>query len=372
MSLRSKWAALASGRSNRVAGTSYRLAVSPLTASYAAAVGGYKTLCRRGLLTVESVPCKVISVGNLTVGGTGKTPFVAGISNELTSRRIKHCVLCCAYRAGSRSPADLASDGKGYFADWHLVSDEAAMLARKLPGVAVIAAKRHVFGARKAVREFNPDAIILDDGFQSWRLKRDLDIVLLDSSRPFGSGWQFPSGTLRECKTALRRAQVVVFGPRSENEDAGSDSRRELAKRLAGAATILESRIEAKGVWDCRDESELGIEWVRGRKLGLMSGIANPDSFERSVRSLGGKLAFSARYDDHHQYHVFDLRRILAYCAQCGVEAVVTTAKDAVKLGLLLRSALVPRSLRFSVLEIEAALNEPGSFGAIVDRIFPR
>ena len=123
MSFSSRWAAFASGESGGAAGTAHRAALSPLALGYSLGVSAYRSLYRRGILKTESVPCQVVSVGNLTVGGTGKTPFVVALSRELMDRQIKHCVICYGYGAESREPVALASDGRGYTADWRVVGD---------------------------------------------------------------------------------------------------------------------------------------------------------------------------------------------------------------------------------------------------------
>lgn len=368
MSISNRWAQVASGESGLLSGTVHRAAFSPLALGYSLGVAGHRSLYRRGILKTERAPCKVISVGNLTVGGTGKTPFVAGLSRELAEQGVRHCVICYGYGAQSPQPVALASDGKGYLADWTAVGDEAAMLARKLSGVPVIAARRRVLAARRAVRDYDPAVLILDDGFQYWRLERDLDIVLLDSRRPFGNGWLFPAGTLRERKTALRRAGVVVLSGKAA-QDGSSASQRRLVARLAQGAAVMESDVKPVGLWDCADGAHLGLPWVEGKKVAIVSGIANPESFERSVRSLGARVSVAVRYGDHHVYSAFDIQKILGYCADKRLAAVVTTAKDAVKLGLLLLRVKLPAQLCFAVLEIETVISEPDSFRAIVERV---
>lgn len=369
MSLSSRWAALASGESDGLAGVLHRAALSPFSLGYSLGVSGYRALYRRGILKTEGVPCKVVSVGNLTVGGTGKTPFVVGLSREFTGLGIKHCVICYGYGAQSREPVALASDGKGYTADWRVVGDEAAMLAQKLDQVPVLTARRRILAARRAVRDFGPAVIVLDDGFQYWRLERDLDVVLLDSSHPFGNGWLFPAGTLRERKTALRRAGTVVLGQGSAESRPGSPGARELVEKLAPGAAIIESSVEPVGLQDAAKGSELGLGWIKEKRVGVVSGIANPHSFEQTVRSLGAKVAFAVRFADHHPYSVFDIKRILGYCSERGVQAVVVTAKDSVKLRGLLGRMRIPAGLTFAVLEIEARIREPGSFRAIADTV---
>jgi tetraacyldisaccharide 4'-kinase len=367
VSISDRWSRVASGKSGGVGGGLYRALFAPAALGYSAGVAGHRSLYKRGLLRAEKAPCKVVSVGNLTVGGTGKTPFVAGLSREFTARGVGHCVLCYGYGARNPRPVAIASDGRGYVADWTVVGDEAAMLAGKLEGVPVIAARRRILAARRAVADFDPAVLILDDGFQYWRLERDLDIVLLDSERPFGNGWLFPAGTLRERKTALARADVVVLN-RGGSPDA-SPSRRTAIERLAKKAVLMESDVQPVGLWSCPDGADLGLGWVEGKTVALLCAIANPDSFERSVRSLGARVQMAVRYGDHHAYSVFDLRRIVGYCKEKHLDVVVTTAKDAVRLEPLLKAAKLPPGLRFAVLDVETVIREPGSFGAVAERV---
>lgn len=267
-----------------------------------------------GLLPSSRVDATVISVGNLTAGGTGKTPMVAWLVRELERR---------GRRAGVLS--------RGYGAKVGDANDEAALLAELAPGVAHVCDPDRVRGGQKLV-DGGVDVIVLDDGFQHRRLARDLDLVLIDATRPWGLEAKdgapvrafLPRGLLREPPSALSRADALVL-TRVDQADAAAlaETKRELERWAPGKA--LSESVHRPCAWIAPDGSRQSLDALRGEHVTLVSGIAHPTAFERSVRSLGAIVDAHRRLPDHHAWSSSDLEGLAS-------ARVITTAKDAVKL----------------------------------------
>lgn len=263
----------------------------------------------RGWLSVYRVGVPVVSVGNLTAGGTGKTPMVAWVVERLALLGLRAGVLSRGYRA-ARGEAN----------------DEGLLLARLLPGVPYVQNPARVAGAAELERA-RVDAIVLDDGFQHRRLARDLDLVLVDATRPFGPGSArgafLPRGLLREPPSALARADALVV-TRCDGVPAPELAalERELAE-LAPGRPIARARHVPVRLWRGGEARE--PEALRGLEVDLVSGIGNPSAFEATVRALGARVVEHRAFPDHHAYRPGDLEGL-------GSRPIVTTAKDGVKL----------------------------------------
>lgn len=266
----------------------------------------------------------VISVGNLSLGGTGKTPMVAWLAERLSAAGLRPAILMRGYRRGSRKdPLILAA---GSSAPVERTGDEAQILMRSVRAPVGIGARRAEAG-RVLEQHFHPDVFLLDDGFQHWRLERDLDIVLVDGLAPFGpNGEVVPLGCLREPLKALRRADAVVV----TRADPGCPRRgiEAVIRRYNPRAPIFFSRVVA-AYWE---EMGTGVRWAPGElpfsRVGAFCGLGNPASFWRTLRRLGYEPEFRVRFPDHHRYTASDWRRLRARAQAGGVEALVTTEKD--------------------------------------------
>lgn len=262
---------------------------------------------------------KVISVGNITLGGTGKTTFVEYLSGLLSSQGRKVAVLSRGY---GRNIAKQGAQGIG---------DEPAMLQKKLPNVQVVVNKNRIKAAFKAINDYGSQVLILDDGFQQWRICKDLEIVTLDAADPFGNYRLLPAGFLREPLSALKRADVFVLTQVGliQNIDELTDE----LKRINPKALIIESIHRPEGFAGISNPDEfLGVDALRGKNALIFSGIGNPQGFENSISGLGINIAKSLKFSDHHDYTQVDIDNIIKEARQLNLETIITTHKDAVKI----------------------------------------
>jgi len=315
----------------------------------------------QGRIASERLDRPVVSVGNITVGGTGKTPFVESLARWMLEEGRRPAILSRGYGRKSRKTV-LVSDGKGEgpVADPLEAGDEPVLLARRVPGAVIAVAPRRMDAARAAAA-FSPDAYILDDGFQHLAVARDVDIVLLDSDDPFGGERYPPFGRLREPVAALRRADAIVFTrPRA---GAPSPAERERAAAESPGAALFTAQIRPAGFAD-----ERGVPAdLPADPLIAACGIARPDSFKETLAALGVRPKEILLFADHCRYENGDLQRIVAAARRHGAAALVTTEKDAVKLAGRLPPALGLRSVR---LRVDVEIGVPEFFAFVRDRLF--
>ena len=303
-------------------------ALAPLAALYGAAVSGRLAAYRRGLLPVRRAGRAVLSVGNVAAGGTGKTPFVRWLASELVARGIRPAILTRGYLRKSRGTV-VVSNGAGALASLADSGDEAALLARALPSVPVVADARRIRAARRAEEVASDVAIhLLDDGFSHVGLARDLDVVLLDAAAPDAGGALLPVGRLREPLASLARADLVVV---TKAEQADPSRARDLAARYAPGVPVYHARTRVLGIRDAAGRSVAARD-LPGATLVAVAGLARPDSFRATLESLGVSPAAFLAFPDHAAYGASALGRIERAAEESGASAVVTTEKDAVKL----------------------------------------
>jgi tetraacyldisaccharide 4'-kinase len=313
-------------------------------------------LYNKGVFGVHDLGARAISVGNITTGGTGKTPLVAHIAAMLASRGEMVCILTRGY--GRKNPRErvLVSDRETVLVDAATGGDEPVELAEKLLGKAfVVADADRVSAAEWAKRNFGVTAFILDDGFQHRRAKRDLDIVCVDATNPFGGGKMLPAGRLREPAAGLSRADAIVI-TRSGLVDDIAELKAKLRK-YAPDVPIFEARDRVERVRSLFGEDEL----APNTKFVAFCGIGNPDYlFKTANLHTNGESVGTLAFSDHHSYTQKDVENIEEKASTTGAEALVTTAKDAVKLG----------ALRFSlpcfVLEITPEIEPAGEFEKLI------
>ena len=293
-----------------------RLALSCLAVPYGLAVAARNAAYDCGLLPVSRAAVPVLSIGNLTLGGTGKTPLVAWAVALLA----RH----------GRRPAIVS---RGYGAAPGERSDEAAELAVLLPGVPHVADRDRVAAVARATA-LGADAVVLDDGFQHRRLARDLDIVAVDATDPFGRGRLFPRGLLREPLRGIARAQAVVLTRASSLEIADRVALRD--------ALVAAGRGAAPPVWAEADHRPVGLRDatgatrpladLRGRRVFAFAGIGNPAAFRSSLAALGAEVVAFRPLPDHHPYTAADLESLAREAAAARAELAITTLKDLVKI----------------------------------------
>ncbi len=291
-----------------------------------------------GVRRRHRVPCKVISVGNITVGGTGKTPMVEYLARYVASKGKRVAIVSRGYAA---------------LAGRNGANDEALVLRENLRGVPQIQDPDRVRASLEAVRRHGADCVILDDAFQHWRLARDLDIVLVDATNPFGYGGLLPRGLLREPPSALARAHCLVL---SRANLCPPDRLREVRDRLerlrAEGTTLVEMGEEPICLTRLDGPERYPVEWLHGRAVYAFCGIGNPRAFVRLLERLGATVKGKREFDDHHAYGPGDLADLGLAAHRSGAEAIVTTQKDAVKI------ANAHLGTRCFVLNIRVALAE--------------
>ena len=301
-------------------------------------------LYRRRLLRAQELGCPVVSIGNLTVGGTGKTPVAEMLARELQIRGRRVAILSRGYKSVPRPfmqqlrsrlsknldlfPPRIVSDGDQVLLDSRRAGDEPHMLAKNLPGVCVLVDKDRVKSGLHALRHFDSDLLLLDDGLQYQRLRHRLDIVLVDRQSPFGNEHLLPRGTLREPPGNLRRASYIIVTRCGAEPD---DQLLARLRRLNRTAAIIECNHAPRHWEDIRTGAKFPLDHLRGRHVGAMSGIARPESFEEGVRELGAIVEVTKAFADHHRFTKKEILRFLEWCDRRSLDALVTTEKDAVR-----------------------------------------
>lgn len=355
--------------------TSTRILLGTLKAFswlFGAAVGIRYFLFKTGVFRRFPLGIQVISIGNVTAGGTGKTPVTEIFARTLAGEGRKVAILSRGYRRKEApwwqrmftqviDPPLVVSDGKHILLDAATGGDEPYMLASNLPGVAVVVDRNRVKAGRYAIKRLGCDTIILDDGFQYQKLKHSIEVVLVDSTNPFGNGNMLPRGILREPARHLKRADIIFL-----TKCRGDVSQvREEIRRYNKTAEIVECSHAPKVLKDVWSREEYPLEWLRGKTLCTLSGIASPRGFENSLRALGAKVTWCDRWADHHRYEPGEILYALNRSADTGADALVTTEKDAVRFPRFETSPVRCLYLRIAI-EI---LSGRESFTEIINRI---
>ncbi len=301
-------------------------------------------LYRKRLLRNHPLGCLVVSVGNLTVGGTGKTPVVERLARTLHAGGRKVAILTRGYK--SRRPPLLkrlhgrltgrinasiprvVSDGRQILLGSREAGDEPYMLATNLPGVVILVDKDRVKSGRYAIEHFGVDTLVLDDGLQYLHLQHRLDIVLIDRQAPFGNEHLLPRGTLREPPRNLRRASYIFI-----TKSAGGDNTALIARirRYNRTAEIIECSHNPRHLQEVYTGKWLPLEALRDTYVGAFSAIAAPESFEAALTQLGAHVELSRRFIDHHRFSEKEIRAFAARCQRRDVAMILTTEKDAVR-----------------------------------------
>jgi len=299
--------------------------------------------------SVASAAAPVISVGNVAVGGAGKTPVALAIATRLAARGRRVAVLSRGYGA-LRTDARLVADGERVLLSAAEGGDEPVLLARRLPGVLVLCGPRRAELATLATGAHGANALLLDDGFQHRALARDLDVVVLDAANPFGNRHLLPVGPNREPRAAIHRAGLVWLSRVDQAEPERLERLRVLAFRYTGRGPV-ESRHAPLDLLDGALARSLGLAAARGKRVLLLSGLARPGAFRRTVEGLGAEVVAERRHPDHHRFTVADLDAARWAADEARAELIVTTEKDAVKL-----SPELAADARLAVVRIEAEI----------------
>ncbi len=324
--------------------------LSPLAVAYAAVTRLRTAAYKKGFLKTRRLAVPIISIGNITVGGTGKTPLVAHISRILANEGLKVCILTRGYRRKDPGKRVAVSDGLEVLADVHESGDEPLWLAENLKGVAaVICDSVRAAAGQWAIEHLGSNVLVLDDGFQHLQLARDLNILAIDASNPWGGGRLLPSGRLREAPQAASRADCVIITRAAPDPDI--QELKATLKQLMGDRPIFTSRMRTKGV---RGLSAAQLDPGSGiaQPVAAFCAVGNPTSFFEHLLNEGLTLVHTHAFPDHHAYKQADITRLSDDAKRAGAAGLITTAKDAVKLHEL------EFGLPCYVLEIEISIDE--------------
>lgn len=307
-------------------------ALAPLGGLYGAVMKARRALYRSGRFRACELGAPVISVGNLTTGGTGKTPLVEWIANELAQKGRRVCILTRGYGRRSSGTRVIVSNGSEILADANQAGDEPLLLAERLRGLAaVICDADRVSAASWAVENFKSNVFVLDDGFQHLRVVRNLNILTIDATNPWGNRRLLPAGILRESPAELARADCIVI-TRAEDSNQTEELQREIDE-LDGGQPIFRSRMTFHGLRHVAGgESPFGPDEIKAARVAAFCGVGNPESFFSLVRRAGYQLCHTQTFRDHHIYSQADMDRVARESITHGAQVLLTTAKDEVKL----------------------------------------
>ena len=319
---------------------------------------------RKRIFRERTLGCLVISIGNLTVGGTGKTPVVEKFARALQTGGRRVAILSRGYKSQPKptkrnwfdrlftdevDPPRVVSDGKMVLLDPLTAGDEPHMLARNLKDVIVLVDKDRVKSGRYAIDNWKVDTLLLDDGLQYLHLKHRLDIVLVDRQQPFGNEFLLPRGTLREAPRNLRRASYIFI---TKNTGEPNDKLIERIRRYNRTAEIIECAHRPLYLQNIYTSERLTLDRLRGAFVGSICAIAAPESFEGALKKLGANVNLALRFIDHHYFTENEIRGFIKRCIRRDLAMVVTTEKDSVRMPHLSETELkVP--IYFLRVEIE-------------------
>jgi len=355
-----------------------RIFLFTLSMIFAVLVQTRLLLYRKGIHRPHTLGCQVISIGNLTVGGTGKTPIVEIFARTLQKSGRKVAILSRGYKKDElpflkrlsnkllfrtkQEPPRVVSDGERLLLDSALSGDEPYMLANNLKDVVVVVDKDRVKAGAWAINKYGCDTLILDDGFQYLTLKHRLDIVLVDRTNPFGNWRMLPRGILREPVRNIKRAGFIFI---TKSNGDGAEELKKTLRQYNTEAEIVECRHCARFLKNVYSDDVQPLEFLNGMNIAAISGIARPKGFEDELVRLGAKVLYHKRYADHHRYSQQEILDCINRGIQRGAQIIVTTEKDAVRFPKIERRDLPIYYLR---VEIEMLSGEE-KFNEWINRI---
>jgi len=302
----------------------------PLSILYRAVTQTRLAAYNKGLLPVTRLPAPVISIGNLTTGGTGKTPLVEWVCRKLARKQRRVCVLTRGYGRANPSSRVIVSDGSSVLTNAAEAGDEPFLLAQNLKGLAAVISDPHRISAGKwAIDNLGAEVFVLDDGFQHLALARDLNILTIDATNPWGGGRLLPAGRLREPRSGLSRADCVVVTRADQSDDVASLEAE--IQRLIGSRPLVRSEMIVKGISRMNPERPEEVVSMP-QPAAAFCAVGNPESFFEQLRRAGIDPVFTRTFPDHHQYTPADIGSLIQEFKKAGAQSIITTAKDAVKL----------------------------------------
>lgn len=333
-----------------------KLLLSPLAVlgwAYGQAQALRRWAYRRGYLRSYRPAVPVISVGNITAGGTGKTPCVEAVCRLLLEAGVRPAVLSRGYGGRLPGPWAAVSDGEQVLVGADQAGDEPVLLARRLPGVPVLVGPDRRITAREAVERYGAQALVLDDGFQHLRLARDLDLVLLDARHPFGSGHCFPRGVLRESGRALADAQVVLFTRTRRANSQRLDALQAAVHEFSPGVPVLRTAHEPRAVVDLVTGQVSPLRDLAELKILAFAGIGTPDAFFQELTELGARVLEAVPYPDHHPFTRADVEQLERWAGLMNAQALVTTEKDGIRLAPFLPARFPVLALRIEMAVVD-------------------
>lgn len=320
------------------------------------------TLFQHRIFRPRAMGCLVISVGNLTVGGTGKTPVVEMLARQLQAGGRKVAILSRGYKSIPKPflrrvldkifrnaelfAPRIVSDGKSLLLDSRTAGDEPFMLANNLRGVVVLVDRDRVKSGLFAMKNFGADVLLLDDGLQYLKMRHAVEIVLIDREAPFGNEFLLPRGTLREPPEHLRRAtHILITKCMGENNSA-------LIKRIRQfnrTAEIVECTHRPRHLTNLWTGETKPLEFLKGLSIGSLCGIAIPENFVHFLKKLGAKVELAASYADHHRYSLKEVETFIRRCSRRNIQAILTTEKDAVRIPRIVDPKVPIYSMRVEI-----------------------
>ncbi len=331
----------------------YQIAYGPETPFYGWLILGFLRGCsylyefgvrlklscyKMGLTTRVKLPCCVISIGNITVGGTGKTPTAQKMADLIRRMGYRVVILNRGYRSHWDKDIGVVSDGNKIFMTAYEAGDEAYLMAKTLPGIPVVIGKNRAVTGKYAVEKLNAEVIIMDDGYQHWHLERDLDVVLVDTLNMFGNGCVLPRGMLREPLENLDRGDLFLLTKTDQSSILSRMQLRQTIEKYNAKAPVVESVHHPKNFVEIADwykgitQNHLDLSELEGKAVMVFSAIGNPSSFEQTLSSIGLNIMEAVRYPDHHDYGMLEMQYISERASSQKAVAMVTTSKDAVKI----------------------------------------
>jgi len=297
-------------------------------------------LYRSGAVKPKKLQAKVISIGNITLGGTGKTPLVIYLAEKLKQKELKVSILTRGYKRRKKELTEIGRENKKRIS-WTEVGDEPYLLASRLYDVPVLISKDRANAGVSAERKYQADFLVLDDGFQHWKLSRDLDIVVIDSTNPFGNLKLFPAGILREPLSSLKRADIFVLNKVDQISDEHNVIR--VLRRYNQDAPIIQSVYKINSIERLLDhsskEKHLPIQveetHLEGKKALAFSGIGNPLSFEKSLDLLKVQVLSHRRFPDHFFYQKKDILNLEKEAQNLEADFMITTEKDSIRIPMM-------------------------------------